>query len=143
VKQLTQHAIQVAHSVVGIESESDIVTARKAARDAAQALGFGVTDVTRIVTATSELARNIFLYAGSGTMLWRRLNEGDSVGIELTFEDNGPGIADIEQAMEIGYSTSGGLGMGLPGARRLMDEMKIESRVDKGTTVTVIKWLKR
>jgi serine/threonine-protein kinase RsbT len=125
---------------VRISSEGDIVTARKLVRDAAMAMGFGVTDVTRIVTAASELTRNVFLYAGSGAMYWRKVNTGEHVGLELTFEDSGPGIPDIEQAMEMGYTTSGGLGLGLPGAKRLMDEMEIESQVGKGTKVTVKKW---
>jgi serine/threonine-protein kinase RsbT len=142
MQQLIQQETEAIHPVA-IESESDIVTVRKAARDAAEAIGFGITDVTRIVTATSELARNIFLYAGSGIMQWRRLNTGGAIGIELKFEDNGPGITNIEQAMEGGYSTSGGLGLGLAGTKRLVDEMEINSQVGKGTTVTVRKWLKR
>jgi serine/threonine-protein kinase RsbT len=125
---------------VRIDSESDIVTARKIIRDAAMAMGFGVTDVTRIVTAASELTRNVFRYAGSGVMHWRKVNTGNTVGLELTFEDHGPGIPDIERAMEAGYTTKGGLGLGLPGAKRLMDEMEIESEVGKGTRVTVKKW---
>jgi serine/threonine-protein kinase RsbT len=127
---------------VPINSEGDIVTARQMVRHAAIALGFGVTDVTRIVTAASELTRNVFRHAGSGVMYWRRLSTGDHLGLELMFEDCGPGIPDIEQAMEIGYTTGGGLGLGLPGARRLMDEMEIESAVGKGTRVTVKKWRK-
>jgi serine/threonine-protein kinase RsbT len=126
-----------------IESESDIVTARKAVREAATALGFGITDVTRIVTAASELTRNIYQYAGSGLMRWRPLNRGASVGLELTFEDHGPGIPDLAKAMEAGFSTSKGLGMGLPGAKRLMDEMSIASQPGKGTTVEVRKWLRQ
>jgi serine/threonine-protein kinase RsbT len=125
---------------VRINSEGDIVTARKIVRNAAMAMGFSVTDVTRIVTAASELTRNVFRYAGSGMLYWQKLSTSDRVGIELTFEDHGPGIPDIEQAMEIGYTTGGGLGLGLPGARRLMDEMKVESEVGKGTRVTVKKW---
>jgi serine/threonine-protein kinase RsbT len=125
---------------VRINSEGDIVTARKIVRAAAVAMGFGVTDVTRIVTAASELTRNVFRHAGSGVMYWRQLNTGGQVGLELSFEDRGPGIADIEQAMEIGYTTSGGLGLGLPGAKRLMDEMEIASEVGNGTRVTVKKW---
>jgi serine/threonine-protein kinase RsbT len=125
---------------VRINSEGDLVTARKTVRDAAMAMGFGMTDVTRIVTAASELTRNVFRYAGSGVMYWRKLNSGDHVGLELTFEDSGPGIPDIEQALEMGYTTSGGLGLGLPGAKRLMDEMEIDSEVGKGTRVTVKKW---
>lgn len=125
---------------VCINSESDIVAARKIVRDAAIAMGFGVTDVTRIVTAASELTRNVFHYAGSGVMHWRTVNAGGVVGLELTFEDHGPGIPDIQRAMEVGYTTKGGLGLGLPGAKRLMDEMEIESEVGKGTRVTVKKW---
>src|SRR5919106_2812692 len=125
---------------VCINSESDIVTARKIIRDIALAAGFGVTDVTRIVTAASELTRNVFRYAGSGVLYWQKLSTGNHIGIELTFEDHGPGIPDIEQAMEMGYTTSGGLGLGLPGAKRLMDEMDIESEVGKGTRITVKKW---
>jgi len=125
---------------VGINSENDLVIARKIVRDTVTTMGFGVTDVTRIVTAASELTRNVFRYAGSGIMHWRKVNAGGSVGIELLFEDQGPGIPDIEQAMEMGYTTSGGLGLGLPGAKRLMDEMEIESEVGKGTRITVKKW---
>jgi serine/threonine-protein kinase RsbT len=128
---------------VHINSESDIVTTRKTVRDAATQLGFGITDVTRIVTAASELARNAFLFAGSGLMRWRALDMSSSVGIELTFEDHGPGIADIQQVMQEGYTTGGGLGMGLPGSKRLMDEFAIESEVGKGTKVTVKKWRRR
>jgi len=125
-----------------ITSENDIVMARKVVRDAATALGFGLTDVTRIVTAASELTRNIYHYAKSGVVRWRSLNQGAKVGLELTFTDRGPGIPDPEKAMEPGFSTSNGLGMGLPGAKRLMDEMTIESTVGKGTTVVVRKWLR-
>jgi serine/threonine-protein kinase RsbT len=126
-----------------IKSESDIVMARKVVRDAATALGFGLTDVTRIVTAASELTRNIYHYAKSGVMHLRSLNQGVLVGLELTFADNGPGIPDIGKAMEMGFSTGKGLGMGLPGSKRLMDELTIESTVGKGTTVVVRKWLKK
>jgi serine/threonine-protein kinase RsbT len=128
---------------VMIRSEEDIVAVRKVARHAAEALGFGITDVTRVVTAASALARNIFLYAGSGAMQWRRLDAGGAVGIELKLEDNGPGIADIKQAMETGRAARSGLGGGLLGVQRLMDEMQINSQVGKGTIVTVRKWLKR
>ncbi len=126
-----------------IESENDIVSARKIVRSAAVALGFGVTDVTRIVTAASELTRNIYVHAKSGVMRWRTVNQGPHVGLELTFEDSGPGIPDVAKAMEVGYSTGTGLGMGLPGAKRLTDEMTIQSDVGKGTTVVVRKWLRK
>ena len=88
-----------------ITSENDIVMARKIVRDAATTLGFGITDVTRIVTAASELTRNIYHYAKSGVMHWRSLNQGARVGLELTFADRGPGIPDVEKALEMGYST--------------------------------------
>jgi serine/threonine-protein kinase RsbT len=125
---------------VVIKTESDIVVARRAVREAATALGFGITDTTRIVTAASELARNVFKYAGEGVMRLRPLDNGGRAGIEATFVDHGPGIPDVAKAMEEGYSTSGGFGMGLPGAKRLMDEMEIQSALGKGTTVTIRKW---
>ncbi|MEI7832284.1 MAG: anti-sigma regulatory factor [bacterium] len=126
-----------------ITSENDIVMARKVVRDAATDIGFGITDVTRIVTAASELTRNIYHYALTGTMYWRYVDKGNRAGLELTFQDYGPGIPDIEKAMEIGFSTGKGLGMGLPGSKRLMDEMKIESTAGQGTTVVVCKWMRQ
>ncbi len=125
---------------IRIREENDIVTARNVVRQAATALGFRLTDVTRIVTAASELARNAFRHAGGGTMRWRRLDGADSIGIELRFEDKGPGIPDINQALQEGYTTVGGLGLGLPGSKRLMDQMEIRSEVGSGTVVTVTKW---
>ena len=133
-------ATENAYGEVSIHSEADIVAARKAVRDVAVGLGFGVTDVTRIVTAASELARNSFLYAGSGRMSWRIVETAAKSGVELVFADRGPGIDNVEQAMQEGYTTGGGLGMGLPGTKRLMDEMEICSERGKGTTVTVRKW---
>ena len=129
--------------IVLIESEFHIVTVRKTVREVTSKLGFGMTDVTRIVTAASELARNVFRYAGSGCMKWNTINEQGNTGIELTFEDQGPGIADVVQALEDGYTTSNGLGLGLPGTKRLMDELEIKSEEGKGTTVTIRKWLAR
>jgi len=126
-----------------ITGESDIVIVRQFLRDKARALGFGVTDVTRIVTAASELTRNIYLYAGSGVMRWQELHQRNRQGIELVFEDTGPGIANLDEAMESGFSTSGLLGLGLPGAKRLMDEMEIQSEVGVGTTVIIRKWLRK
>jgi serine/threonine-protein kinase RsbT len=123
-----------------IHAEHDIVTARRTVREASTQAGFAATDVTRIVTAASELARNIFKYAGQGVMRWRSLHVDNRAGIELEFQDHGPGIADVGRAMEDGYSTGGGLGQGLPGARRLVDEMDVQSQVGVGTTVTVRKW---
>jgi serine/threonine-protein kinase RsbT len=126
-----------------IESESDIVGTRRTVRDAAVQFGFGQTDVTRIVTAASELARNTFKYAGGGVVRCRRAGSGDRVGLELQFVDRGPGIPDVHRALQDGFSSSGGLGLGLPGAKRLMDEMEIQSEPGKGTVVTVRKWLRK
>lgn len=128
---------------VRIETEADLAVARRAVRDLAAKIGFGVTETARIVTAASELGRNVHKYGGCGVMQWHALKNGDKDGLELRFEDRGPGIADVNQAMCEGYSTGGGLGMGLPGARRLMDQMDIQSTVGKGTIVTVRKWRHR
>jgi serine/threonine-protein kinase RsbT len=127
---------------LAIEGEGDVVAARQTVRQAAQTIGFGVTDTTRIVTAASELTRNICNHAGAGVMRVRSIDEDGRLAIELEFVDQGPGIPDVAQAMEEGYSTSGGLGLGLPGSGRLMDEMQVESAVGRGTTVRVRKWLK-
>lgn len=126
-----------------IKSEGDIVVARRAVRDAATRAGFAPTDVTRIVTAASELARNIFKYAGQGVMRWTYLSVDNQVGIEIQFIDHGPGIADVDLAMQGGYSTGGGLGLGLSGAKRLMDEMEIQSARGSGTVVTLKKWRRK
>lgn len=125
---------------VGISDEGDIVTVRKVVRAVSRALGFSDTDVTRIVTAASELARNVDRYARRGEMHWSVVEDDGRTCLELVFDDEGPGIPDIEQAMAPGYSTIRGLGLGLPGAKRLMDEMDIRSAVGKGTRVTVRKW---
>lgn len=135
--------IEEVNGKVIIDNESDIIIVRKTIREAAVKLDFSLTDVTRVVTAASELARNIFLYAGSGVMRWRALEASNATGMELTFEDHGPGIADLEQVMQDGYSTSRGLGLGLPGTKRLMDEMEIISQVGQGTTVVIKKWRRR
>lgn len=124
-----------------IKSEGDIVTCRKLIRNAATSAGFGMTDVTRIVTAVSELARNVYVHAGSdGVMRWELLYQPGQVGIRLEFEDYGKGIPDVEQAMEAGFTTAGSMGMGLSGVKRLMDSMGIKSEVGVGTTITIEKW---
>lgn len=128
---------------VRIDAEIDIVKVRMNVRDIAYSIGFGVTDVTRIVTASSELSRNIYKFAGKGVMMWRMLKSDGGKGIELVFMDKGPGIPDIAMAMEVGFTTSDGMGLGLPGAKRLMDEMDIQSEAGKGTVVTVKKWLRK
>lgn len=126
---------------VEINSEMDIVEVRKIVREKATDIGFGVTDITRIVTAASELARNIYRFAGSGVMYYETVHNGDKRGIQLIFVDEGPGIENVDVAFEEGYTTAGGLGLGLPGTKRLMDEMELETETDRGTTVRVTKWL--
>lgn len=124
-----------------IKSEGDIVTCRRLIRSATVAAGFGMTDVTRIVTAVSELARNVYVHSGShGVMRWKILYQSGKVGIQLEFEDYGKGIPDVDQAMEAGFTTAGTMGMGLSGVKRLMDEMTIKSEMGVGTTITVEKW---
>ena len=103
-------------------------------------MGFSDTDLTLIATAISELARNIVLYAKSGEIALKAVQQGDKRGIAVTAVDDGPGIPDISRALQDGYSTSRSLGLGLPGVRRLMDEFEITSEVSRGTTVTVKKW---
>jgi serine/threonine-protein kinase RsbT len=128
---------------VKIATEADIAVARRAVRDLATKMGFGITETARIVTAVSELGRNVHKYAGGGVMQWHALQNGESTGLELRFEDHGPGIADVNEALREGFSTGGGLGMGLPGAKRLMDQLDIQSAIGLGTTVTVRKWRRR
>jgi serine/threonine-protein kinase RsbT len=129
--------------LVPIDGETGIVNARSQARIIARELGFGMVDQSRIATAVSELTRNIVRYAsgGRGEVVIREITgPGDQPGVEIVVSDEGPGIADIELAMREGVSSSTGLGMGLPGTRRLMDEMKIESGAGRGTVITIRKW---
>lgn len=128
---------------VPIDSDSDIVIARQKGRALAAELGFSSTDVVRIATAISELARNVLSYASSGEIRLEAVNGRNRCGIAIVASDRGPGIADIERAMEDAYSTSGGLGLGLPGVRRLMDEFTIDSAVGRGTTVSATKWCRQ
>lgn len=125
---------------VSIRGEGDIVAARRSVREAVVGIGFGLTDVTRIVTAASELARNAYKYGGGGVMRWRRLERDGRRGIEIEFIDQGPGIPDVQLALQQGYSTGKGLGLGLPAAQRLMDELEIRTAPGAGTTVTSRKW---
>jgi serine/threonine-protein kinase RsbT len=125
---------------VRIATDDDIVTARKEGRRLSAGLGFSSTDLTLIATAISEVARNIRVFAGEGQVQIKRLNEGGRDGILVVARDNGPGIRDVELAMQDGYSTRGSFGLGLPGARRLMDEFQIRSRPGRGVTVTMKKW---
>jgi len=124
---------------VPIRQGSDIITARQQGRALAALLGFSSTDQTLIATAISELARNILLYAQSGEIILRSVQNGKK-GITIIARDDGPGIADITLALQSGYSTSNSLGLGLPGTKRIMDEFTIVSQVGKGTTITMKKW---
>jgi serine/threonine-protein kinase RsbT len=127
---------------IALESEHDIAVARGEARAFAAALGFRVIDQTRLATVTSELARNVVKYAGRGRMIAQPTSDARGrAGLRLIFEDSGPGIPDIAAAMRDGFSTGRGLGKGLPGSKRLVDEFEIESEVGRGTRVTVVRWL--
>lgn len=125
---------------VPITSDQDIVAARWKGRALATALGFSSGDSTLIATAISELARNIVSYAKRGEILVKAIQNSTRNGILVVARDEGPGIADVQQALRDGFSTSGSLGLGLPGVRRLMDEFEIDSGAERGTTVTVKKW---
>ena len=123
-----------------IRTSADVVQARQAVRKWVVELRFGLVDQTKMVTAASELARNTLDYGGGGAMLLEELRDGGRTGLRLTFEDQGPGIPDLGLALTDGYTTGGGLGMGLSGARRLVNEFEIDTRVGEGTRVTVTRW---
>jgi serine/threonine-protein kinase RsbT len=125
---------------ISISSDVDIVKARQAGRRVAEDVGFVFTELALIATAISELARNIVRYARSGEIAIRPITNSARRGIQIVAQDHGPGIRDIEQALQIGFSTAGGLGLGLPGVRRLMDEFDIQSNLGQGTTVRITKW---
>ena len=125
-----------------ILSDMDIVMARVEGRNMARDLGFGVIDQARIATAISELARNIVLYAGTGSVTLRPIEAPQRRGLEIVCADTGPGITDVGLVMREGYSSRRGLGMGLPGTRRLMDEFEIRSKSGEGTVITARKWLR-
>jgi serine/threonine-protein kinase RsbT len=127
--------------VVNIDHPDDIVDARKAGHQLALDLGFSLTDVTMIATAISEIARNITSYAGRGAVRVVVADREGRKALVVCAEDEGPGIADIERAMEDGYSTGRGLGLGLPGARRLMDRLIVESTLGRGTRIEMWKWV--
>ncbi|HUS18374.1 MAG TPA: anti-sigma regulatory factor [Terriglobales bacterium] len=123
-----------------IQSASDVVKARQAVRSWASEMRFSLVDQTKIVTAASELARNTLQHGGGGSMIMSIEENGIRQGLRLTFEDKGPGIPDVEVAMRDGYTTAGGMGLGLSGSKRLMNQFEIETKVGEGTRVTVIRW---
>src|SRR5579864_3690862 len=126
--------------VVPIKADVDVVVARQQARGLISGLRFSGSEQTLIATAISEVARNIVTYAGSGEIVLRIVQRGERRGLTVVARDRGPGIADIARAMQDGYSTSRGLGLGLPGSKRLMDEFDVVSEVGKGTEITMTKW---
>jgi serine/threonine-protein kinase RsbT len=123
-----------------IRAQDDIVRIRQIVRSKAAEIGLSLVDQTKIVTAASELARNALDYGGGGRMHSQILNELGRRGLRLTFEDEGPGIADVEQALRDGFTTGGGLGLGLGGAKRLCNEFKIDTAPGKGTRITIARW---
>jgi serine/threonine-protein kinase RsbT len=125
---------------VPIRDETDVVVARRRAREMASLQGLSEAEAEALATAVTEIARNIVVHAGSGEMRFGVVDEASRHGVIVTAHDTGAGIPHIEQAMQDGFSSKGGLGFGLPGARRLVDEFEIESNVDAGTTVTLMKW---
>lgn len=127
---------------IALESEHDVAVARNEVRSLAAAIGFRIIDQTRLATVTSELARNVIKYALRGRVIAQPTSQSDGrEGLRLIFEDQGPGIPSLEQAMRDGFSTGRGLGKGLPGSKRLVHEFSIESEVGRGTRVTVVRWL--
>lgn len=128
------------HEILEVRSSMDVVRVRQRTRDLAMELGFGLVDQTKLVTAASELARNTVDYGGGGTVRLEAHNDGMRRGLRLVFEDKGPGIADIELAMKDGYTTGGGLGYGLSGSKRLVNDFEITSRVGEGTRVAITRW---
>ncbi|UPG86416.1 anti-sigma regulatory factor [Luteibacter aegosomatis] len=123
-----------------VRTEQDVVLARQQVRKLAVACGLRLVDQTKLVTAASELARNTVIYGGGGDMDWETLEDGARKGLRLVFRDEGPGISDMKLAMTDGWTSGGGLGLGLTGARRLVDEFSLESAPGSGTRVTICKW---
>lgn len=123
-----------------IRSEQDVVLGRQAVRKLAQECGLRLVDQTKLVTAVSELARNAVIYGGGGDMDWEIVEEGARKGVQLVFRDTGPGIPDLKQAMTDGWTSGNGLGLGLAGAKRLVDKFEIQSAPGQGTRVTITKW---
>lgn len=123
-----------------VRASEDVVRARQAVRTAAVAAGFSLVDQTKLVTAASEIARNTLDYGGGGEMVIEAVVSGARRGVRLVFKDQGPGIPDVERVLKGGYTTGGGLGLGLSGAKRLSNEFYIDTAVGKGTTIAMVRW---
>jgi serine/threonine-protein kinase RsbT len=128
---------------LGVRAQSDIVNVRQVVRSWCMAVGMGLVDLTKIVTAASEIARNTVEYGGGGTLLLEEVRDGLRSGVRLTFADEGPGIRDVDRAMTDGFTSGNGMGLGLGGTKRLVDQFSIESAPGVGTTVTITKWKTR
>lgn len=133
--------LQVLARVISIEEEHHVGMARRMVMECTRGMGFGEIETALIATSVAELARNILVHAGKGTVTFRTISTREKGGLEVIFADQGPGIEDIERVLRGGYSTKGSLGIGLSGAKRMMDEMEIESGHGKGTTIWIRKWL--
>ena len=130
----------VKSDLLPVKTEQDVVLARQHVRRLAQELTFSLVDQTKMVTAASELARNTVVYGGGGTMLCEVLTDGGKKGLRLSFEDQGPGIPDLDLAMKDGWTSGSGMGMGLSGAKRLVNEFELVTEVGKGTRITITRW---
>ena len=124
----------------GLQTDLDVLAARRGVTDWAKELGFSVLDRTKVVTAASELARNAIIHGHGGRMALEVVRDGPREGLRMTFEDAGPGIVDVSRALQDGYSTAGGMGLGLPGARRLVNEFTLQTAEGVGTSVTIVRW---
>ena len=132
--------VVVRSDTLPVRTEQDVVIVRQMVRKLAQEVAFGLVDQTKMVTAASELARNTIIYGGGGVVHWDIISDGGRSGLRLKFEDQGPGIANLELAMMDGWTSGTGLGMGLSGSKRLVNEFEIDSRPGEGTRVTITRW---
>jgi serine/threonine-protein kinase RsbT len=130
----------VQEQLFAIQSDVDVVAARIGVRDWARAIGLTVLDLTKVVTAASELARNALIHGGGGTMQLQVVQQGGRKGLRATFSDRGPGIPEIDLAMQDGYTSGGGMGIGLPGAKRLVNEFALATQPGGGTSITIVRW---
>jgi serine/threonine-protein kinase RsbT len=133
-------AVEGTSGAIPIRSEEDIVASRQLVRTLARAMHFSLVDQTKTITAVSELSRNTLVHGGGGEMRWERLERGGRAGLRVSFEDQGPGIADTQLAMTDGWTSGNGMGLGLPGSRRLVNEFEIDSAPGRGTRVSIVKW---
>lgn len=133
-------AAEETRGTLPLQSEEDIMLCRQKVRALTQQAGFSLVDQTKMITAASELSRNAVIHGGGGEMVWERLGDGIRRGLRLTFQDRGPGIADVKLAMTDGWTSGTGMGLGLPGSRRLVNEFEIRSAPGEGTVVSIARW---